>query len=108
MVINGFVVASTHHGCQLFCQYATHAHRVHLDEFREHAAKLARQVVTVLLHLTHEMLAGEQGVKPRIGRGVNIGGNVFRHIVNGIRHQVFVQAVEHIAYGLAGRVAPGE
>ena len=85
MAVDGLITASSA-GQRLYlvCQHTAHPHRVHLNQFRKQFAELTRQVVSVLLHLTDEMLACQQGVEPCVGRSVDIGRKVLRQVVDGI------------------------
>ena len=101
VVVDGLVAsAGTCQRLQLVSHHAAHAHRVHLDQLWEHRTELTRQVFPVLLHLAYKVLTRQQRVEPCIDGRVDIGRQVFRQVVNTLRHQVFVQSVEHIADGL--------
>ena len=84
MAVYGLVITCTHHGRQLLGQYRTHAHWIHLNEFREHLSELSRQVVAVLQHLPFEVFTGQQCIEPCIGRCIDIGRQVCYHIVNSL------------------------
>ena len=102
MPIDGLVTATgTCQRLQLVSQHVAHSQRVHLDQLWEHLAELARQVLSVLLHLAGEMFPCQQRVEPCIDSGVDIGGQVLCQVVNAIGQQVFVQSVKDIADGLA-------
>ena len=104
MPFDGLIAASAHQRLHLFGQHVAHAHGVHLDEVGKHFSELAGQFVAVLLHLLREVFAGQQRVEPCVDRSIDIGGQMLRHIVDGIGHQFFVQLIEDVTYALAGRV----
>ena len=97
MAVDGFVAACCLcQGLQLSGQHVAHADRILFYQFREHLAERSRQVVAVLLHLSHHMLTGQQGIESSIGRGVDIGRQVRRQVVDGFRQQVFVELAEDV------------
>ena len=101
MVVNGLVASTgTCQRLQLVSQHAAHAHRVHLEQFREHRAELARHVFPILLHLAYKVFARQQRVEACIDSRVDIGRQVLRQVVNALRHQVLVQSVKDITDGL--------
>ena len=104
MTVYGLIAACTHQRFQLLSQHAAHAHRVHRYQIGEHLAELTAQVLTVLLHLPDKVLTGKQRVETRVGRCVNVGWQVLRHIVHSIRQQFFIQMVENVTNALAHRV----
>ena len=103
MAVNSVVTACTslYEWLQLLCQHIAHAHRVNLYQLGQHLAHLTLHVSIVLLHLTGEMLYGQQGIETGIGRCIDIGRQMGHHIVGTIQHQVFWQLVEHILNGVA-------
>ena len=96
MVVNGLIAACTEQGLQLLGQHGAHAYGVELDQVREHLAKLALQVLAVLLHLHLHVLSSEQGIKGCIGSGLDIGWEMLRQVVDTLGHQVFIQLVENV------------
>ena len=101
MVVDGLVAsAGTCQRLHLVSQHTAHTHRVHLEQFREHRAKLARHVFPVLLHLADEVFARQQRVETCIDSRVDIGRQVLRQVVNALRHQVLVQLVKDVPDGL--------
>ena len=97
--------ATAQQALHLCCQHVAHAHGVGLYQVGEGRAELTHQVGMVLLHLPCEVLAGEQRVEGHVCRRVNIGGQVFGEIVDGIGHKLVVDAVENVADGMAHAVA---
>ena len=101
MTVYRRVVAScTGQWLQLGCQHITHSHRIHLNQFGIQFTKLTSEVLSVLLHLTDEVFAGQQSVEACIGRGVDIGRKMFCHVVDGIGQQIFVQIIKSIGNSL--------
>ena len=74
----------------------THAYRVELNEFGKHAAELTLQVVVVLLHLLQEVFSSQQSIEMRIRCCVDIGWEMGHHVVDSLRHQLFVNLVEQV------------
>ena len=103
VAVNGLVVACAQQRLQLLGQHSAHAHRVELYQFGKQLAKLAAEVLTVLLHLCREMLIGQQTVEMGVCCRVYVGGQMLHQVVYTLGHHVLVQLVEDIFY--QGRVA---
>ena len=106
MAVDGLITSSrTYQRFHLSSQHCAHAHRVRQNQFGEHLAKFARQVLTVLQHLPGKVFACQQCVEPCVGRSVYVCGQMLRQVVYTIGYQVFVQPVEDFSNGMTHRVA---
>ena len=110
MPVDGFVTScsSFQQRLELFGKHITHAHRIHLYQFRKKFSYLTLQIIIVLAHLSGEVLTCQQGVKTGIDSSVNIGWEMGSEVVDTIQHQVLRQLVEDILYGMTSRVTQQE